>query len=119
MAQRTTTQTIKTSEKQAQAAICEYLAIRMRQKKLMFWRNNNVPVFDTGFQGFRKLPEHTLKGSPDIIVVHNGSFIGLEVKGSGKKLSADQLDFQKLVKEVGGGEYYRVTSIDDLKVLGL
>lgn len=108
---RSTTPKIKISEKDAQKGICEYLALRMGQKKLMFWRNNNAPIFDPKLGFHRKLPAHTLKGSPDIIVIHNGFFIGLEVKGSGVKLSPDQVKFQTMVKEIGGGEYHRVTRL--------
>lgn len=119
MAKRTTTPKIKINEKDAQKALLDYLYRRMQQGKLMFWRNNNAPVFDITRKVYRKLPKYTLKGSPDIIVIMNGDFIGLEVKGSGIKLSEDQVKFQKLVREKGGGEYHRVTTIDDLITLGL
>ena len=58
------------------------------------------------------------KGSPDICVVKDGFFIGLEVKQKGGRQSPEQKDWEKRVKEAGG-EYYVVSSIDDVINIGL
>lgn len=101
-------------ETDIQKAICDYLAYR----KHLFWRNNNTPVYDAARQRFRAMPKYTMKGLPDIIVIKDGFFIGLEVKQPKGRQSPDQKEFQRLCKEAGG-EYHLVKSIDDVRVLGL
>lgn len=90
----------------------------MRLGKLMFWRSNNTPVFDKTHGAFRALPKHTMKGIPDIIVIKDGYFIGLEVKKKGGYQSPDQKEFERLCKE-NGAEYHVVRSIDEVAELGL
>lgn len=101
-------------EKDIQRAICDYLAL----KNHFFWRNNNTPIYDTVGQKFRAMPKYTMKGRPDIEVIKDGYYIGLEVKRSKTYQSADQKVFEKLVK-VSGGEYHVVRSIDDVRNIGL
>lgn len=93
-------------------AICDYLAL----KKHFFWRQNTIPVFSEG--KYRAMPKYSMKGVPDIIVIHEGYFIGLEVKRAKTKQSPDQKEFERGCKEAGG-EYWIVRSIDDCKELGL
>ena len=68
----------KKLEKDIQREICDWL----QESGFFFWRNNTVPVFQRDKYGarFRKLPKYTPAGLPDIIVIHNGKFISLEVK---------------------------------------
>lgn len=101
-------------ETSIQSAICEYLA----RRKHMFWRSNNMPRFDMKRKIFFKMPSYGLKGVPDIIVIHDGYFIGLEVKRKGTKQSTDQKEFERRCKEAGG-EYRVVRSIDDVQEIGL
>ena len=63
-------------ETDVQSAICDYLALR----KHFFFRCNNHPIYDPRHNVFRALPKYTMKGIPDIIVIRNGGFVGLEVK---------------------------------------
>ena len=102
------------TETQVQHAICDYLSL----KKHLFWRSNNIPRFDTKRQVFYKLPKYTPRGLPDIMLIKNGCFVGLEVKTDKGRLSPEQKDFARRVQEEGG-EYYTVRSIDDVKALGL
>lgn len=99
-------------EKDIQRAICEYLAI----KGIFFWRSNNIPVFSRnngGRMAFRSLPKFTPRGIPDIICLHEGKFIGLEVKRPEAKLRPEQAEFgTKMV--INGGFYYVVHSIEDV-----
>lgn len=95
-------------ETEAQAAICDYLALR----HLFFWRNNNIPVFSDG--QFRSMPKYARKGIPDIILIKGGKFIGLEVKAPKGVLSDSQKEFAKDI-EANGGYYYVVRSIDDVQ----
>lgn len=104
----------KESESSIVRAICEYLAF----KKYVFWRNNNVGIWDQkGF--YRKISFGFRKGIPDISVFDtNGDYIGLEVKTRDGKPSPDQKrmaeDFKRL-----GVEYYVVRSVEDCKEIGL
>lgn len=106
----------KQLEKEIQLSILDYLAFRQNSGKFMFWRQNTVPVFDKGH--YRPMPKHSKNGVPDIILVRYGVFIGLEVKRPGGKLSVSQEAFKQEL-ERAGGQYYVVTSIDDVQKLGL
>lgn len=104
-------------ESEIQSAICEYLAIRGR----CFFRLNNIPAFSRGADGsvrMRRLPKHTPRGLPDIVVVVGGVFFGLEVKRPKTYQSPEQKEFERWVKS-HGGKYAVVRSIDDVQALGL
>ena len=99
-------------ERNIQLTICDYLAL----KKYFFWRQNTNPIFADG--KFRAMPKYSKNGVPDIILVKNGIFIGLEVKRPKSKQSENQLLFQEEL-EKAGGKYAVVTSLDDVINLGL
>lgn len=101
-------------ETEIQRAICDYLAF----KKHFFWRNNNTPVYDPVGKKFRAMPKYTMRGRPDIEVIKDGFYIGLEVKREKTKQSDAQKEFELGVKK-SGGEYYVVRSLEDLKEIGL
>lgn len=101
-------------EKEIQKAICDYLSFR----KVFFWRNNNTPIYDTLNKKFRAMPKYTMNGLPDIIVIRDGQFIGLEVKRYKTKQSDAQKEFEKNCNKAGG-QYYVVRSIDDVQAIGL
>ena len=107
-------------EKEIQNTICEYLTLKMNQGKLMFWRQNTAPTIqkmgDTW--AFRRMSKYTLKGVADIIIVKDGWAIFLEVKRKNTKQSADQIEFERLVKK-NGAEYNIVRSLEDVIELGL
>lgn len=105
---------MKERESDIQRAICDYLALR----KHLFWRSNNVPVFDRSRGAFRALPKYTMRGLPDITVIRpGGKYCGLEVKQKGSYQSPEQKEFQRLCK-TNGGEYHVVHSIDEVKAYG-
>lgn len=101
-------------ESEAQRAICDYLAL----KGYFFWRNNNVPIFDPTRKTFRAMPKYTMKGIPDIIIIKDSKFIGLEVKSDTGKLSPEQRKFG-VDCTLHGGTYALVRSIDDVQAMGL
>ena len=101
-------------EKDIQLAICNYLSL----KKYFFWRQNTVPVINHNTGNFRAMPKYSKTGVPDIILVKNGLFIGLEVKRPQGKQSDNQKKFQEEL-ENAGGKYYLVTSLDDVLNIGL
>lgn len=96
------------------SSICDYLAAR----RYFFWRQNTYGIFDTTTQRHRALPKHSMRGVPDIILIREGAFIGLECKRPGGRLSPDQLLFRHRCQEAGA-QYHTVTSIDDVQALGL
>jgi hypothetical protein len=99
-------------EKDIQRAICEYLEF----KKYFFWRSNNIPVFgenNAGHRTFRALPKYTPRGLPDIILVHKGKFVAIEVKRPSAKLRPEQEEFA-LRCITNGVEYWKVTSLGEL-----
>jgi hypothetical protein len=104
----------KETETDILRAICDYLALR----KHFFWRNNNVPVYDTQRGAFRAMPKYTLKGLPDIELIKDSCWVGLEVKTRIGKQSPEQKEFEKRCKE-NGVEYYIVRSVEDVQRLGL
>jgi hypothetical protein len=99
-------------EKVTQSAICDYLAL----KKYFFWRQNTAPIFDKGF--YRPMPKYSLKGVADIIVVHKGTVIFIEVKRKGAKLSEAQEEFQQRCYDAGV-LYVVADSLDDVVAFGL
>jgi hypothetical protein len=103
-----------TLEKDIQRAICDYLAY----SRHFFYRNNNTPMFDTKRGMFRAMPKYTPHGLPDIVVVKDGKYIGLEVKREKGQVSKEQTETGKRIVSAGG-EWHVVRSIDDVQKLGL
>ena len=102
-------------EKDIQNACCEYLEL----KRHLFWRQNTAPVYDPTKKVFRSMPKYAMKGIPDIIVLTEGGyFVGIEVKRPGGKPSKDQKEFAQKCQRIGA-EYHIVTSLDQLKEIGL
>jgi hypothetical protein len=95
-------------------AICDYLA----HKRLFFWRQNTAPAFDWKTKTFRRMPAHAMRGVPDIIVVKDGKFIGIEVKQPKGRQSPEQTAFQQQC-EAAGGQYFIARSLDDVLVRGI
>ena len=102
------------TENDIQNAICEYLEIR----GYFFWRQNTPQVYDTQKGVFRRVPKYGLKGIPDIIVITDGLFWGLEVKKKDTYQSPEQKEFQQLLETKGKGKYNVVRSIQDVQDLG-
>jgi hypothetical protein len=99
------------------ASICAYLEARGH----FFYRHNQiaVPIFNEGgARAFRRFPKYSRRGVPDIILVKDGTYIGIECKTERGKISDDQTLFaQDLVD--AGGKYFIVRSIEDVEKLGL
>ncbi len=112
------------SETQILLEICDWL----KKEGFFFWRSNNIPAGGRTFGTFRALPKYTPRGLPDIMIVRNGTFIGLEVKREGSederekngrkiragKLTPDQAEWG-VGLTVSGGEYYCVHSLQEVK----
>ena len=102
------------SERDAQAAILDYLAVR----HCFALRLNNQPIYDAKRQIFRSLPKHTPRGLSDILAIKEGRAYFLEVKSEKGKPSQDQIDFGRDAIRAGAS-YHVVRSIDDVQTLGL
>lgn len=99
-------------EKEIQREICDWL----REQGFFFWRSNNVPVYSAsndGVKRFRSLPKDTPRGLPDIIIIEQGKFIGVEVKRMGMKLRPEQGEFGTKLT-LNGGHYLVVHSLGEL-----
>lgn len=99
---------IKSTEKQTQNAILDYLALR---KDLMYWRQNTGAI-KTERGGFYRFT--SMNGMPDIFVLSCAQIYALEVKDVKGKQNDNQIAFQKLF-EAHGGIYKVVRSLDDIK----
>ena len=102
---------MKLLEKQIQKACLDYLNL----KGYCAWRNQTTGTFNKKSGGYIPSPA---VGAPDIIICHQGRFIGLEVKQPGKPLSDAQRAFQARIRGAGG-RYEVITSVDDIIKLGL
>lgn len=94
--------------------ICDYLADR----NYVFWRANNMPVYEPRKKIFHAMPKYSMKGVADIQVILYGQSIFVEVKAPQGVQSKDQKKFQELVTKAGA-KYGIVRSVNDLAILGL
>ena len=109
---------MRSTESEIQRSILDYLDIRKKKMGYMFWRANTVGIYDPTTKGFRTMPKYSMSGTPDINLIWNGQYIGLEVKREKTKQSENQKEFEKQSKEAGA-EYYVVRGIDDIIQIGL
>lgn len=92
-------------ESETQKAILEYL-----QYTNVFSYRNNSGALKTEAGYFVRFGT---KGSPDIVCVKDGRYIGIEVKATKGKQSPDQKLFQQALEEAGG-DYILAHSLDDV-----
>jgi len=95
----------KMKEKELQKLIIEWL----RWKKYFFFRNN-TGAFAPRAGGFYRFGA---VGSPDIICVVDGRFVGIECKMVGKSQSVYQKNFQENL-EAAGGIYILAYNLEDV-----
>lgn len=95
----------KPKESEIQRAILDYLELRG-----IFHYRNNSGAFKRDDGHFYRFGA---KGSPDIVCVVNGQYVGIEVKAPGGKQSEHQKEFQRRLKEAGG-RYILAFTVDDL-----
>lgn len=104
----------KQVEKEIQNAVCEYLQL----KGYFFWRSNNVPAITRRGDKwmFRALPKYTPRGIPDIMLVDDSKFYGIEIKKPGAKLRPEQKVFMENLQK-NGANYFIITSIEEARAL--
>ena len=109
-----------------QKLVIGYLSTR---KDLLFQRTNNIAVFDPVKKIYRSTPPGFKKGYPDITIIKDGKFIGVELKGNEKYKkngkvnkkgdwkqiqSPEQIEMQKAIKK-NGGKYFVIRSVKELE----
>jgi hypothetical protein len=90
-------------ESDIQRQILDYLAL----KRIFHYRNNSGAFKDTAGHFYR----FGALGSPDIICVIAGQYVGIEVKAPKGKQSDHQKEFQAKL-ESAGGKYILAYSLD-------
>ena len=93
------------TEKSTQAAVMQYLDIRG-----IFHYRNNSGAMRAAHGGYIRFGA---KGSPDIVAVLKGQYIGLEIKDIKGKQSDSQKEFQTAL-ENAGGVYMLVRDVDEV-----
>jgi hypothetical protein len=97
-------------KKQTSSAILAYLAL----KGIFHYRSNSGPfVFPETATTARRFIKAGALGSPDIVCVINGQYVGIEVKGAKGRQSDNQKEFQRRL-EAAGGKYVLAYSLDDV-----
>ncbi len=94
-------------------SICDYLD----RKNYCFWRTNNAPTFDATRKVFRAISKHAMRGVSDIILLHMGKAVFIEVKSAKGRVSEHQQLFRQKV-EAAGCRYVVARSIDDVVAAG-
>src|SRR5262245_17354773 len=97
-------------ESEVQAAICDYLTL----KGYLFSRTNNTPTYDSKRGVYRAMPKYTRKGWPDICLIKQGTFYGIEVKSDVGRLSPEQQELGREIEQKGG-VYVVARNIDDVQ----
>src|SRR5260370_41147793 len=81
-------------ESEIQKAILDYLTLR----RVLHYRNNSGAFVDSNKHFYR----FGAIGSPDIVCVIDGQFVGIEVKAPKGRQSDNQKQFQAELEAVGG-----------------
>jgi len=78
--------------------------------KRIFNYRQNTGAYKTERGGFVK---YGTAGSPDIVAVIKGQYVGIEIKNEKGKQNANQKAFQKAL-EKAGGKYLLIRSLEEL-----
>jgi len=97
-------------ESEVQRAILDYLKI----KRVFYYRQNTGGIVAESGHFVR----YGTPGSPDIICVIKGQYVGIEVKAPKGKQNPNQIQFQQDL-ERAGGRYVLAYSLDDIIKAGL
>lgn len=98
----------KVKESEVQRAILDYLGYG----HVFHYRNNSGAMMST-YKGKERFMRFGALGSPDIIAVVGGRYIGIEVKGTGGRQNENQKEFQRQL-EKAGGMYILASSVEDV-----
>lgn len=100
------------TEKETQKACLDYLVA----SRIFHYRNNSGAMVSE-YKGKKRFMRFGANGSPDIIVVFKGQYIGFEIKDKAGEQSDSQIKFQESLEKAGGA-YHLIRSIDEfLKIM--
>jgi hypothetical protein len=108
----------KLKESTLETQILIYLS---RLKVGFFWKNISTGFFD-GSRWRKQASPFAINGTPDIIGIINGRFVGIEVKTIKGRLTEAQELFARKAQEVGGVCFVARSCVEahkQLQVLGL
>lgn len=89
---------IRISEADIQRSTLDFL----KKRGIMAWRNNTGMAAGERKGGKKFFIRYGTPGSPDIIAVIGGYFVGIELKGAGGRWEDDQKAFAQRLGEAGG-----------------
>jgi len=104
----------KVSEKSVENIILEYLSIL---PSTFAWKNNSTGIYDPKRGVFRKSKnKFAINGVSDILGIHNGRALAIEVKAPSDKIGASQ-DQQKFIDRIlrEGGIAGVARSVSDVR----
>jgi hypothetical protein len=104
---------LKYSESQLQKAILHRLAWT---KNIYYIRNNSYAGRIIGNDGKTWYMRNNKKGSPDIILLKNGFWLGLEIKTEEGRQSPEQKQAEKDIRKAGG-HYFIIRSLEELEAV--
>jgi hypothetical protein len=99
----------KPSEREIQKQVIEWLRY---QRNIYFMRNNTGSFRITRKDGSVGWCVNGKRGSPDIILCKGGEFIGLEIKTQYGRVSCEQRQAEKDIKQAGG-KYFVIRSLEE------
>jgi hypothetical protein len=102
------------SEKQIENQVLTWLKF----KNIFAFKVKSVGTFDPKLQKFRKPSPWYKRGCPDVVCIHRGKFIGLEIKTKKGRVSPHQELFHKEAKEAGA-EIFIVRDVEQLRPIFL
>ena len=105
----------KASEDTIHISIVDYLRLALPRSAVFWHTPNTFPTAKPQYHAKLKRLGR-LAGVPDLLIIHAGRIIGLEVKATTGRLSDSQKAFRP-VFENAGGFYHIVRSIDDVRAV--
>ena len=100
-------------EAETQRKILDYLQIQEAKGNLINWRSNSFAGNITHSNGSKSYVKNNKKGLPDIcVVLQGGAYLGIEVKSTKGKMSADQIAISHQFKRLNAN-YICVSSFDE------
>lgn len=99
-----------TSEKQLMRGCLDYLAYYKKTYPIFYFRANSGSVITQGGRVFKGASA----GTPDIILLVDSIFCGLECKTEKGRQSQVQKEVEKAITDAGG-KYFLIRSMEDIK----
>jgi hypothetical protein len=103
-------QSFQPKESQIELAICYFL----RSRNVFFFKTVSNGYFDARINRFRKHANPFVgKGCPDLVLILDSLFVGIEIKSEKGRQSEDQKAFEERCK-AAGGFYFIARSVEDV-----